>query len=222
MKSEKRKLLNAIFTPILLIVLFWVIKLWEKMLGTQFVVYGNYPLQIKNIYGIFSMHFIHANIEHLASNSIPFLILCTALFYFHRKYALQILVFLAIFTGLSVWLFARSAYHIGASGLVYGIASFLIFSGFIHNNKELTGLAFIVILLYGSLARGIFPEDSNVSWEGHLAGAIAGLLASGLFSKKIDLEQQKALPASYKEYKYLSITDENITYVKYKYKDDNS
>ncbi len=220
MNNEKQKLINALFFPVLMLVSFWIIKLWEIGLDETFAKYGNHPLHPENLYGIFTMHFIHADFKHLSSNAVPFIILGTTLFYFYRKHALQITLFLIIFTGIGVWLFARPAYHIGASGLVYGLASFLIFSGFIHNNKKLTSIAFIVVFIYGSMLWGVLPTKEFVSWEGHLAGALGGVFAAGLFSKKIAEAQQKTLPKSYKEYEDFSISNKSITYIQYEYKPD--
>lgn len=221
MNNEKRKLLNALFFPGLMLISFWLVKLWEVALDTSFASYGNFPMRWEKFYGIFTMPFIHGDWGHLISNSFPFLILGTALFYFYRKHALPIFLFLFFFSGLGVWLAARPSFHIGASGVVYGLASFLIFSGFIHNNKELTSIAFIVVFIYGSMVWGVLPGREGVSWEGHLSGALAGMFAAGLFSKKIAGEQQKARPPSYYDYEDLSVSDDTIHYINYEYREEN-
>jgi membrane associated rhomboid family serine protease len=107
--------------------------------------------------------------------SIPLYLLTTAIFYFYRPLAVRILVLLWLVTGFCVWIAGRDAYHIGASGLVYGEASFLFFSGIIRRLAKLAAISFLVIFLYGSMIWGIFPFYPEISWESHLFGGLAGL-----------------------------------------------
>jgi membrane associated rhomboid family serine protease len=86
-----------------------------------------------------------------------------------------------IITGILVWLGGRSSYHIGASGLIYGFASFLFFSGIIRNSINLLAISLLVVFLYGSLVWGIFPFDYKISWESHLFGALTGFALAAAF-----------------------------------------
>lgn len=86
--------------------------------------------------------------------------------------------------GLLTWVYARESYHIGMSGVIYGLTSFLFTSGAIRKYKPLLGLSLFVVFLYGSLIWGIFPLETKVSWEGHLSGLILGLLAAIVYRKE--------------------------------------
>lgn len=213
--NERKKLIYSMLFPALLLSIMWLIKITETFSQIRFIKLGNYPLQWEYFTGIITSPFIHGDYEHLISNTFPFLILGTALFYFYRQYALKILLFIFLFSGLFVWLTARPAFHIGASGVVYALASFLIFSGFLHNNKELTSIAFIVVFIYGSMVWGVLPGREGISWEGHLSGALTGFLAALFFSKKIDLTQQKIKHHSYYDYGEINISDEQFTHIQY-------
>jgi membrane associated rhomboid family serine protease len=173
----------SILVPLIFVVLFWCVKLLELSLNSSFYYLGIYPLQIKGLPGILLAPFIHENFKHLINNSIPFLLFGWALFYFYRPIALKVLAWIWLMTGIWVWFGARSAYHIGASGIVYGMASFLFFSGAIRKIPELAAVALIVVFLYGSMIWGIFPFIPDVSWESHLSGGIAGLILSFVYRK---------------------------------------
>ena len=90
-------------------------------------------------------------------------------------------------TGLLTWCGARGGIHIGASALIYGMAFFLMLSGFIRRNKSLVIVSFLVIFLYGSLVWGLYPKyaiDNHISWEGHLAGFIMGVALAIVYRKE--------------------------------------
>jgi len=220
-QTEKKKLIYSMLFPALLVAIMWLIKLSETLLETRFVHFGNYPMKWEHLGGIITSPFIHGDYDHLLSNTFPFLILGTALFYFYRQHALKILLFLFVFSGLFVWLAARPSFHIGASGVVYGLASFLIFSGFLHNNKELTSIAFIVVFIYGSMVWGVLPGREGISWEGHLSGLLTGFLGALFFSKKIADTQQKTIQYGYYDYGEINLSDDDYTSIEYHYKNED-
>ena len=112
------------------------------------------------------------------------LILIGLLFSFYKKIALQILIWLYLISGFWLWIIGRPAFHIGASGIVYALAGFLFLSGLIRKNRSLSAISLLVIFLYGSMIWGIIPISKSISWEGHLAGFLAGLLVAVFFKKK--------------------------------------
>ncbi len=187
MKEEKKKFLNAILIPASLIIIFWVIKLIEFGFNLSLTTLGNYPLDIKGIKGIILMPFIHGSWDHLIANTAPFLILSTALFYFYRSISFRVFLGIWVLSGIWVWFGGRPSWHIGASGIIYGLSSFLFVSGMIRKDSRLAALALIVIFLYGSLIWGVFPDffpkEKNVSWEGHLGGAVSGLILALYYRK---------------------------------------
>jgi len=175
---DKKIFKHSLVFPSLFLLAFWLVFLVESTLNLEFAVFGIYPLEIKGLKGILFSPFIHSGYKHLAANSIPFFVLSLALFYFYRKLAYRIFILVYLLSGLCVWLGGREAWHIGASGVIYGLASFLFFSGIFRNDVKLLTIAIIVVFLYGGMFWGIFPLKPDVSWESHLWGAVSGLLLS--------------------------------------------
>jgi membrane associated rhomboid family serine protease len=173
---EKKIFKYSLLFSVVIVGLFWLVKLAEDYLGADLTEYGILPMQIEGLRGILFSPFIHSSYDHLLSNSIPFLILSFALFYFYRKLAYRILFFIYILSGICVWLGGRDSYHIGASGIVYGLAFFLFFSGVFRKDANLLTIGIIVVFLYGSMFWGIFPIKPGISWESHLWGSASGVL----------------------------------------------
>jgi membrane associated rhomboid family serine protease len=137
------------------------------------------PGRWERIYGVFTMVFVHGSLKHFVMNSIPLFVLLAFLFHFYFRISMKVILTIIFLGGAGVFVFAeQGSYHIGASGLVFGLITFLISSGFIRQNKELLIVSFIVILFYGGTLWGILPLQKGVSWEGHLFGALAGLVAA--------------------------------------------
>jgi membrane associated rhomboid family serine protease len=164
--------------PAVILIIFWLVKLFEVIDGVDLFTLGILPRRTSGLVGILTSPFIHANFDHLINNSVPFFFLLTAIFYFYNKVAWRVLAVSYILTGILVWFFARSSYHIGASGLVYSFASFLFVSGIIRRNINLLAISMLVIFLYGSMVWGIFPYRPDMSWESHLMGLMVGVLLS--------------------------------------------
>ena len=181
--EEKKKLIHSLVFPTFFLVLIWVIKISEAALEMNFSHLGLFPLKAGGLQGILFAPLIHADFKHLFDNSVPLYFLSISIFYFYRPVAYRVFFLTWFIAGLIVWLTARPAYHIGASGLVYGFASFVFFSGIIRNNIHLLAISLIVVFLYGSLIWGIFPYDLRISWESHLVGGMTGL-AMALFYRR--------------------------------------
>jgi membrane associated rhomboid family serine protease len=149
--------------------------------------FGIIPRTSWGLIGIFTSPFLHGGIRHLVSNTVPLIVLLLILNYFYRQKALTVIVFTVIIGGLFVWVFGRNANHIGASGLIYGLAGFLITNGFVEKKLLPLLISVGVIFLYGGLIWGVFPTVySYISWEGHLFGAIAGILIAFILKGKGD------------------------------------
>lgn len=184
MKPEEKKILHSLLVPFLLVFLMWVIHLVQVIGGFKLGFLGVFPLKWSGLVGIITGPLIHGDFSHLIANSIPLLILGAFLVYFYDTVAYRIFIMIYLVTGAWVWVFARDAYHIGASGVVYGLATFIFISGIIKRNKRLMAVALIVAFLYGSFIWGIFPElfpEKNISWESHLMGIIAGIVMAWYF-----------------------------------------
>lgn len=145
---------------------------------------GIYPLKLYGLPGIVTSAFVHGDFHHLISNSLPVLILSVAIFYFYRGVALKVILFIWIGTGILVWFIGRPSFHIGASGLVYGFASFVFFSGLLRKDNGLLALSLFVSFIYGSLIWGAFPTDVKISWEAHQMGLISGIITAVIYRNK--------------------------------------
>jgi len=184
MPKNTHILLRALQYPLLFVITLLLVHIYGSFADIKWSHLGIYPREIHGLKGIFSSVFIHGSWKHLFNNSIPLLVLGTALFYFYRSLAVKITLYSILYSGLLLWLGGRPSFHIGASGLVYALASFLFFSGFIRKHNQLMALSMCVVFLYGGLVWGIFPTQERISWEGHLFGAINGLFWAVYFKKE--------------------------------------
>lgn len=146
--------------------------------------FGIYPREFYGLKGILFSPFIHGSIEHLGNNTLPILILGTAILYFYGRLGMKVIVVMYLLTGILVWLSARESYHIGASGLIYAFAGFLFMSGILRKAKNLVALSLLVAFLYGGLFWGIFPVKEHISWESHLWGGVVGVVIAWYYRKE--------------------------------------
>ncbi len=170
--------------PVLYIVLIWMLYFIEIKFGYNFNKYGVFPRDFKGFRGVFLTHFIHSNTKHLFNNSIPLFVLLLSVFMFYKEVALKVLVYGGILTGFLTWVIARESYHIGASGVVYLLFSFVFFSGILKKHFRLVAVSLVVIFLYGSMIWYVLPIKDGMSWEGHLSGFVVGLLFAFLYINK--------------------------------------
>lgn len=187
--------------PLLVVFLMWFVYWLEIRFGYNFTNYGVYPRTVSGLKGVLFSPFIHGDTKHLFNNSVPVFVFLTMLFYFYEKISFPVLVYGSVLTGLLTWCIGKEAYHIGMSGVVYLLFSFIFFSGVFRKYFRLIAVSFIVIFLYGSMFWYIFPVEKGVSWEGHLSGLLTGLFFAVLFRKKGP--QQKAYTFTQTEFDLL-------------------
>ncbi len=187
---EKRILIHSLIFPAIILFFFWLVEFIEQTFGLSFVRGGIYPLHIKGIPGILFSPFIHSSYNHLIANSVPFFILLSALVYYYRKISYRIFIQIYLISGICVWLGAREAWHIGASGVVYGMAAFHFFSGILRNDLRLLTISVLVVFLYGGMFWGIFPMKPEISWESHLWGSLSGV-ALAIYYRKYVVRREK-------------------------------
>jgi membrane associated rhomboid family serine protease len=173
---EKKRLFISAYIPLLYVLLIWMLHIVQHLFEFDLTHLGVYPQKIKGLVGILFSPLIHGSWEHLMSNSVPLLVLGTMLFYFYPKPAWKVFLLLYFVTGIWVWFGARQAFHIGSSGIVYGLASFVFTCGVILKSVSLLAVSLLVVFLYGSIIWGIFPINWSFSWESHLSGFVLGII----------------------------------------------
>ena len=181
---------NVLLVPLVAIVIIWLIYWIEITFGYNFNKYGIFPRDFKGFRGVFLSPLIHSNISHLSNNSVPLFVLLASLFYFYRKIAFKVLFYGVFFSGFLCWLIARDSYHIGASGVIYLLFSFVFFSGIIRKHYRLIAMSLVVIFLYGSMIWLLLPTEDRISWEGHLSGFLVGFFYAYLYRKKGIIREQ--------------------------------
>jgi membrane associated rhomboid family serine protease len=183
-ESQLKITKSVFFIPILFVFTIWFIYWVEIYFNFNFNKYGVLPRDLMGLRGVFLTHFIHSDANHVFNNSVPLFVLLLSLFYFYRNIAYKVLIFGGMLSGFLTWGIARESYHIGASGIVYLLFSFVFFSGIIRKHYRLVALSLIIIFLYGSMIWYVLPVKDGISWEGHLAGFLVGLLLAFFYKNK--------------------------------------
>ncbi len=186
MAKEKSSFTGSLLIAFGLIAVLWVVYVLQfyEVINTE--AYGNWPQHLEGLKGIIFSPFIHGSFEHLISNTVPMLILLTVLLNAYPKAALTALVFIHVVSGTLVWLLAPdTGLHVGISGIIYGIAAFLVASGIFRKDRTSVTIAGFVVFIYGSLVLGFVPEH-GVSWQSHLYGALSGVIIAW-FLRKLDM-----------------------------------
>ena len=163
--------------------LLWWIKVFETSFGWNLGGLGVYPLSSAGLIGILTAPLIHGSWEHLIANTLPLLLLGTALIYGYPKSRWWTLAVIWIVSGTGVWLLGRQSFHIGASGITHGMMFFLFISGIIRRDKRSIALSMLAFFMYGGMLMTIFPRDPGISFEYHFFGAVGGVLCAMLFRR---------------------------------------
>ena len=172
-------LFNAAF--LLIIWTLWMVEFAEP--GLRLSQYGTRPRTIEGLLGIITTPFLHGSFDHIKNNSLSFLTLSTFLIFFYRSIAFPVIGWLYAVSGILLWAIAGGGNHIGASGVIYGLAAFIFVSGVIRRNPKLLRVSLVVAFLYGSIVWWVLPIDPYISWEGHLAGALVGTVLAVIYRK---------------------------------------
>jgi len=175
---------KVLWVPIAAVVTIWFIYWIEITFGYNFNSYGILPRDFKGLRGIILSPFIHSGVSHLFNNTVPLFVLLAFLFFFYKEVAFKVLLYGIFFSGVFNWMIGRNAYHIGASGVIYLLFSFIFFSGVIRKHYRLIASSLVVIFLYGSMVWLLIPLEDRISWEGHLSGFLLGILYAFLYRKK--------------------------------------
>ncbi|MBQ9471318.1 MAG: rhomboid family intramembrane serine protease [Bacteroidales bacterium] len=179
--TERKRVWYSFLVPAVFVVLLWGIRLVEHIEGISLAQWGVLPRQPHGLAGVLIAPLIHSSFKHLISNSIPLIALGAGMLYFYRDLAYKVMAVVWLLGGLLVWVGARASFHIGASGMIYGMAAFLFFSGIIRADTRLMAISLLVVFLYGGMVWGVLPIYPQVSWEYHLYSALCGLLCAYIY-----------------------------------------
>ncbi|MBS1552128.1 MAG: rhomboid family intramembrane serine protease [Bacteroidetes bacterium] len=182
-KEEKAKILSSFFYSGIFVCILWIVQFIQYSFETNLSSYGILPRKAAGLLGILTSPLIHADFSHLISNSLTLFLLLFGILYFYRSSVIKVFFIIYLIDGLLVWIFARQSFHIGASGLVYGFAGFLFFSGVFRKDKRSIALSLLIVFLYGGMIWGILPTDPQISFESHLFGGVIGLICAFIFRK---------------------------------------
>jgi len=184
MKSEIHRFKRGVAYSLAFVLLLWSVEAFEQAFSLDLREFGILPRTLKGAVGIITGPLVHGDIFHLISNTFPLIILGVGIFFFYNSIAFEVIFLVYFLTGLWVWVAAREAYHIGASGLVYGLLSFLFFSGIFRRDPRTMAVSLILFFIYGTnMIYGVFPVEEGISWESHLIGALMGLVCAFYFMK---------------------------------------
>ena len=172
---------KSFYTTLWFVILLWVIHIASALFGLELVRYGVYPREIAGLRGILFAPLIHGSFSHIFSNTLPLLVMGTAMLLgYSRKFVIPLIYF---GVGIMVWIFGRQSFHIGASGINFGLLTFLFVIGVLRWDKRAIALSCLIFFMYGSMIWGIFPTEPGVSFESHFFGAVIGVLCAIIFRK---------------------------------------
>lgn len=181
--------------PFQFIVLIWAVHFFQVLTSIDFGSYGLFPREFFGLRGIIFAPLIHDDLRHLISNSAPIFLLSVMIMYFYRRVAVRSMLMIYLLTGVAVWLFGRRVFHIGASGVVYGLVSFVFWTGIFRRSLKSIILALIVTFLYSGYFLGILPNQEGISWESHLLGGLVGIFTAYWYKEEIEADEQITPPS---------------------------
>jgi membrane associated rhomboid family serine protease len=167
-----------------LVTFLWVLEIIDLVIFRGSLnTYGIYPRTVIGLRGIVFAPFLHGNFIHLAANTLPFITLGWLVMLKETSDFFAVSAITMIVSGLGVWLFGSTSFHIGASGVIFGYLGFLLFRGLFERNVISIIISLIVGFFYGGLIWGVLPTQPGVSWEGHLFGLVGGVIAAKMLSR---------------------------------------
>ncbi|MFD0699366.1 rhomboid family intramembrane serine protease [Myroides pelagicus] len=180
MKKVPHLSLSIVLLPLFFVLCIWLVYWLDwSYFYLQLYEFGIYPRTWIGLRGVLFSPFIHGDLKHLYHNSLALFVLLLLLQYFYKKQTSRVIVYGILLSGLFTWLFARTSYHIGASGLIYVMISFIFFKGMRTRYYRLMAVSFVVVVIYGGAVWYMFPSvEEGISWEGHLSGFIVGFILS--------------------------------------------
>lgn len=194
MKEKTIRAIEALRFPFIFILMMWIVHVFKVVFNLPLGYLGVLPRHVEGLKGIFTAPLIHGDWGHLISNTVPLAVLSVLIFLFYRRVAVKSFMLIYLFTGLAVWVFGRDVLHIGASGVVYGLLSFVFWSGVFRRSFKAITLALVILVMYSGYFIGIVPGEPGISWESHLLGALVGIGIAYLFKDIIEADEEPKEP----------------------------
>ena len=175
--------------------LMWVVEVIDQVAGGRLDRNGIEPRELDGLDGVVWAPFLHGDFQHLIGNTVPFLLLGFAIAFSGVARVILVTVIVAVVGGLGTWLIAPAhTVHIGASGIVFGYAGYLVARGVFSRSPAQLVLGLVVVVVWGAtLLQGLVPE-TGISWQGHLFGAIGGVIAARVLDRRAPRSEEKPLP----------------------------
>lgn len=183
-RADRKRFWSAFLASAAFVAMLWWLKMLESWLGTSLGGLGVRPGEISGLIGLIAAPVVHGSVEHLVANTLPMLVLGTLTLAVYPRTAWRAIAFIWLVSGLGIWLFGRPSTHIGASGLSHGLMFLLFVLGLIRRDRAAVAAAFIAFFLYGGMLLTVLPGDPKISWEAHLFGALAGVIAALAWRKR--------------------------------------
>lgn len=177
-RYDRERIRYAVFGAASLLLGIWLVWLGFWLLGWSVDDLGIVPRQIDGLIGILSAPLAHASFEHLVSNTLPLVLLSTLTLYAYPRAARMALPMIWLLSGIGVWLFARESVHVGMSGVNHGLMFFLFLTGLLRRDRLGIAISLVVFFFYGGMVLTVLPREEHVSFEYHLAGAVAGVISA--------------------------------------------
>ncbi len=155
----------ALKVSLCFVLLIWIVALLDWGAGLELTRFGVRPGSLSGLPGVLVAPLLHGDFPHLISNSLPLLVLATGMLYLYPQSSFKVIPAVYLGPGFAVWLFGRPTLHIGASGLIYGLAIYILVSGVIRRDTRAVSASMLVFFLYGTLLWGLLPSHSNISWD---------------------------------------------------------
>lgn len=190
-RNDRRRLRRGFLLSAAFVALLWWIHLLQDLFDLPLRALTLRPGELWGLVGIVFAPLLHGSFGHLVSNSLPLLILGTLALATLPRATPRALLLVWLLAGLGTWLIGRPSSHLGASGITHGLMLFVFLSGLLRRDRPAIAAALIAFFLYGGMLMTVFPREEGISWEYHLTGAGAGVLAALLWFRRDPTPQRK-------------------------------
>jgi len=197
MAQQPLNLVKIFRFPVGFVILLWFFHFYKITFLYGYPSLGIYPREVFGLQGILTSPLSHGDFQHLISNSLPLLMTMTIIFWFYKRVAVSSFFLIYLLSGAAVWCFARPVFHIGASGIVYGLVSFIFWTGIFRRNNKSIILSLVIVVMYSGYFYGIVPNQDGISWESHLFGAIVGVFVAFILKDLVEPSVVKENPWQY-------------------------